>query len=179
LSRLGKIPVAIPAGVQVKIEGQKVEVKGSKGSLSRTLPLEIKAEVKDNMIHFSPTTEGDMVFALWGLNRVLVNNMVTGVSKGYRKELEIVGVGYKAELKGKDLSISAGFSSPSIFKAVPGITFGVENQTKIVIDGIDKEKVGKVAAEIRMIRKPEPYKGKGIKYAGEYIRRKAGKVAGK
>jgi large subunit ribosomal protein L6 len=179
LSRLGKIPVAIPAGVQVKIEGQKIDVKGSKGSLSRTLPLEIKAEIKDTMIHFSPTREGDTVNAQWGLNRVLVSNMVTGVSKGYRKDLEIVGVGYKAELKGKDLSISAGFSSPCIFKAVPGITFGVENQTKISIEGIDKEKVGEVAAEIRMIRKPEPYKGKGIKYAGEYIRRKAGKVAGK
>jgi large subunit ribosomal protein L6 len=104
---------------------------------------------------------------------------VVGVSQGYRKELEIVGVGYKAELKGKDLSILAGFSGPKLIKAVPGITFGVENQTKISIAGIDKEKVGEVAAKIRMIRKPEPYKGKGIKYVGEYIRRKAGKVAGK
>jgi large subunit ribosomal protein L6 len=172
LSRLGKIPVVIPAGVQVKIDGQKVEVKGSKGTVSRMLPPEIKAEVNNNAIHFSPILEGENVKALWGLNRVLVDNMV-------RKQLEIVGVGYKAELKGKDLHILAGYSSPRLFKSVPGITFAVEGQTKITIDGIDKEKVGEVAAEIRKIRKPEPYKGKGIKYAGEHIRRKAGKVAGK
>jgi large subunit ribosomal protein L6 len=179
LSRLGRIPVAIPAGVQVKIDGQKIDIKSAKGALSRELPPEIKVEVKDNKIHISPAHEGEMVSALWGLNRVLVDNMVVGVSQGYRKELEIVGVGYKAELKGKDLSILAGFSGPKLIKAVPGITFGVENQTKISIAGIDKEKVGEVAAKIRMIRKPEPYKGKGIKYVGEYIRRKAGKVAGK
>jgi large subunit ribosomal protein L6 len=179
LSRLGKIPVAIPAGVQVKIDGQKVEVKGGKGTLTRTLPSEIKVEVRDNKIFFIPVAEGDNVKSLWGLNRVLVDNMVVGVSKGYRKDLEIVGVGYKAELKGKDLQILAGYSSPRLFKAVQGITFGVENQTKISIEGIEKEKVGEVAAKIRIIRKPEPYKGKGIKYAGEHIRRKAGKVAGK
>jgi large subunit ribosomal protein L6 len=179
LSRLGRIPVAIPAGVQVKIDGQKIDIKSAKGALSRELPPEIKVEVKDNKIHISPAREGEMVSALWGLNRVLVDNMVVGVSQGYRKELEIVGVGYKVELKGKDLSILAGFSGPKLIKAVPGITFGVENQTKISIAGIDKEKVGEVAAKIRMIRKPEPYKGKGIKYVGEYIRRKAGKVAGK
>ena len=179
MSRLGKLPVAIPSGVQVKVDGQKIDVKGSKGTLSRVLPPEIKAEVKDNAVHFTPVLENENAGALWGLNRVLVDNMVTGVSKGYRKELEIVGVGYKAELKGKDLNILAGFSSPRLFKAVPGITFGVEGQTKISIEGIEKEKVGEVAAEIRKIRKPEPYKGKGIKYAGEHIRRKAGKVAGK
>jgi large subunit ribosomal protein L6 len=179
LSRLGRIPVAIPAGVQVKITDDTINIKGAKGALSRTLPPEIRVEVKDNMIHFSPAREGETVSALWGLYRVLVNNMVIGVTQGYHKELEIVGVGYKAEMKGKDLSIAAGYSLPRHFKAVPGITFGVENQTKITIDGIDKEKVGEIAAEIRMIRKPEPYKGKGIKYAGEHIRRKAGKVAGK
>jgi large subunit ribosomal protein L6 len=179
LSRLGRIPVAIPAGVQVKVDGQKIDIKGAKGALSRELPPEIKAEVKDNKIHFSPACEGETVSALWGLNRVLVDNMVVGVSQGYRKELEIVGVGYKAEMKGKDLSILVGFSGPRYIKAVPGITFGVENQTKISISGIEKEMVGKVAAEIRLLRKPEPYKGKGIKYAGEHIRRKAGKVAGK
>ena len=179
MSRLGKIPVAVPQGVQVKVDGQKVDVKGAKGALSRVLPPEIKAEVKDGNVHFSPAKEGDNVSALWGLNRVLVANMIEGVSKGYRKELEIVGVGYKAELKGKDLSIAVGYSGPKVYKATPGITFTVENQTKIVIDGLDKEKVGEVAAEIRKIRKPEPYKGKGIKYLGEHIRRKAGKVAGK
>jgi large subunit ribosomal protein L6 len=179
LSRLGKIPVAIPSGVQVKVNGLKIDVKGSKGALSRVLPPEIKAEVKDNEVHFTPALENENTGALWGLNRVLVDNMITGVSKGYRKELEIVGVGYKAELKGKDLNILAGYSSPRLFKAVPGITFGVEGQTKISIEGIEKDKVGEVAAEIRKIRKPEPYKGKGIKYVGEHIRRKAGKVAGK
>ncbi|MBN1130657.1 MAG: 50S ribosomal protein L6 [Chitinispirillaceae bacterium] len=179
MSRLGKLPVAIPSGVQVKVEGQKIEVKGSKGSAMRSIVPEIRAVIKEGAIHFSPAADGPNISALWGLSRVLVANMVTGVSQGYRKTLEIVGVGYKAELKGKDLSILAGYSSPRLFKAVPGITFGVENQTKITIDGFDKEKVGEIAAEIRKIRKPEPYKGKGIKYAGEHIRRKAGKVAGK
>jgi large subunit ribosomal protein L6 len=179
LSRLGKIPVAIPAGVQVKVEGQRVDVKGAKGALTRTLPPEIKAEVKDGKVHFSPTMEGDQVKALWGLNRVLVANMITGVSQMYRKDLEIVGVGYKAELKGKDLQISSGYSRPIPVKAVKGITYAVDGQTKIIIEGCDKEMVGQVASEIRKIRPPEPYKGKGIKYAGEYIRRKAGKIAGK
>lgn len=179
MSRLGKIPVAVPAGVQVKIDGQKVEIKGGKGTLSRVLPPEIKAEVKEGKVHFSPIGEGDNVKALWGLYRVLISNMIVGVSQGYRKELEIVGVGYKAELKGKDLQIAVGYSSPVPVKAPKGITFSVENQTKIIIDSIDKELVGQVASEIRKIRAPEPYKGKGIKYAGEHIRRKAGKVAGK
>ena len=179
MSRLGKLPVAILQGVQVKVEGQKVDVKGPKGTLARILPPEIKAEVKDGAVHLSPAGKTDNVGALWGLNRVLVANMVEGVSKGFRKDLEIVGVGYKAELKGKDLSIAVGYSSPKMYKATPGITFAVESQTKIIIEGPDKEKVGEVAAEIRKIRKPEPYKGKGIKYVGEYIRRKAGKVAGK
>jgi large subunit ribosomal protein L6 len=179
LSRLGKIPVAVPAGVQVKVDGQKIEIKGSKGTVTRLIHSEIKAEVKDGKVHFSPTTEADNVKALWGLNRVLVENMIIGVSQGYRKELEIVGVGYKAELKGKDLQIAVGYSKPKPVKAPKGITFSVDNQTKIIIDGIDKELVGQVASEIRKIRSPEPYKGKGIKYVGEHIRRKAGKVAGK
>lgn len=179
MSRLGKKPVAVPQGVQVKIDGQKVEIKGVKGTLTRVLPNEIKAEVKDGAVHFSPTCEGENVKALWGLHRVLVSNMIVGVTKGYRKELDIIGVGYKAELKGKDLSIAVGYSGPKVFKATPGITYTVDNQTRIAIEGLDKEKVGEVAAEIRKIRKPEPYKGKGIKYTNEYIRRKAGKVAGK
>jgi len=179
LSRLGKIPVAIPAGVQVKVDGQKVETKGSKGTLTRLLPPEIKAEVKEGKVHFSPTVDRENVKSLWGLNRVLVDNMIIGVSQGYRKVLEIVGVGYKAELKGKDLLISVGYSRPIPVKAPKGITYTVDNQTKIIIDGCDKELVGQTAAEIRTIRPPEPYKGKGVKYAGEHIRRKAGKIAGK
>ena len=179
MSRLGKIPVAIPAGVQVKIDGQRVDVKGTKGTLTRHLHPEIKAEVKEGKVHFTPVMDGEQVKALWGLNRVLVANMIIGVSQGYRKELEIVGVGYKAEMKGKDLQLSTGYSRPVPVKVPKGITFAVDNQTKIIIDGCDKEMVGQTAAEIRKIRPPEPYKGKGVKYAGEHIRRKAGKVAGK
>jgi large subunit ribosomal protein L6 len=179
LSRLGKIPVVIPAGVQVKVEGQRVDVKGAKGALTRTLPPEIKAEVKDGKVHFTPTMEGDQVKALWGLNRVLVANMITGVSQGYRKDLDIVGVGYKAEQKGKDLQIAVGYSRLIPVKAPKGITLRVDNQTKIIIEGCDKEQVGQTAAEIRKIRPPEPYKGKGVKYSDEHIRRKAGKIAGK
>ena len=179
MSRLGKIPVVIPAGVQVKVDGQTIEVKGSKGTMTRRLHLEIKAEVKDGKVHFTPTVDKESVKALWGLNRMLVANMITGVSQGYRRELEIVGVGYKAELKGKDLQISAGFSKPVAVKVPKGITFSVDSQTKIAVDGCDKELVGRVASELRKIRPPEPYKGKGIKYAGEHIRRKAGKIAGK
>ena len=179
MSRLGKIPVIIPAGVQVKVDGQDIEVKGSKGTMTRRLHPEIKAEVKEGKVHFSPAIERENTSALWGLNRVLVANMITGVSQGYRRELEIVGVGYKAELKGKDLQIAAGFSKPRAVKALKGITFSVENQTKIAVEGCDKELVGRVASELRKIRPPEPYKGKGLKYAGEHIRRKAGKIAGK
>ena len=179
MSRLGKIPVAIPAGVQVRVDGQKVETKGSKGTLTRLLPPEIKAEVKEGKVHFSPTMDTENVKSLWGLNRVLVDNMIIGVSQGYRKVLEIVGVGYKAELKGKDLLISVGYSRPIPVKAPKGITFTMDGQTKIIIDSCDKELVGQTAAEIRKIRPPEPYKGKGVKYAGEHIRRKAGKIAGK
>jgi large subunit ribosomal protein L6 len=165
--------------VQVKIDGQRIEIKGSKGTVHRVLSPEVKAEVKDGKVHFSLAGTSENAKAMWGLNRMLVENMIVGVSQGYRRELEIVGVGYKAESKGKDIMVSAGYSSPKLVKAIPGIVFTIENQTKIIIDGIDKEKVGQVASEIRKIRKPEPYKGKGIKYAGEHIRRKAGKVAGK
>ena len=176
MSRLGKIPVAVPAGVQVKFDGQRVEIKGTKGTLTRVLPPEIKAEVKDGKVHFTPKAEGENVKALWGLYRTLVSNMISGVSLGYRKELEIVGVGYKAEQKGKDLQISVGYSRPIPVKAPKGIAFSVENQTKIIIDGIDKELVGQVASDIRKIRPPEPYKGKGIRYLGERIRKKVGKT---
>ncbi|MBN2188920.1 MAG: 50S ribosomal protein L6 [Chitinispirillaceae bacterium] len=188
MSRLGRIPVVIPAGVQVKVDGQTVEVKGGKGTLTRTVHPEIKVEVKEGKVHFSLAVERENARALWGLNRVLVANMIQGVSQGYRRELEIVGVGYKAELKGKDLQISAGFSRPVVIKAPKGIAYIIDNQTKIPIDGFqvriavegcDKELVGRIASELRRIRQPEPYKGKGLRYAGEHIRRKAGKIAGK
>jgi large subunit ribosomal protein L6 len=179
LSRIGKIPVNIPTGVQVSINGQKVEVKGAKGTLSRDVPRDLNIVFKNNEISITPASENENVKALWGLYRVLIDNMVVGVSKGYRKDLEIHGVGYKAEMKGKDLNISAGFSSPKFFKAPKGLTFACDGLTKIVIEGIDKELVGQVAADIRRIRPPEPYKGKGIRYLGEQIRRKEGKAAGK
>lgn len=179
MSRIGKIPVKIPSGVQVSITGQKIEVKGSKGTLSKDVPQDLSIDFKDSEISLTPATENENVKALWGLYRVLIDNMVIGVSHGYRKELEIHGVGYKAEMKGKDLNISVGFSSPKLFKAPKGLTFTVDNQTKIVIEGIDKETVGQAAADIRRIRPPEPYKGKGIRYVNEQIRRKAGKAAGK
>ncbi len=179
MSRIGKLPVKIPSGVQVKIDGQRVEVKGAKGTLSREIPSELKVEVKENAVFVTTAIEADNTKALWGLFRVLIDNMVVGVSSGYKKELEIVGVGYKAELKGKDLNIAAGLSNTVLFKARPGLDYKTEGPTKIVIEGIDKEKVGQAAADIRRIRPPEPYKGKGIRYLGEHIRRKAGKTAGK
>jgi len=179
LSRIGKVPVKIPGGVQVSVVGQKIEVKGSKGTLSREFPRDLKIEVKDNQVFVSPAIQSENVKALWGLYKVLIDNMVIGVSQGYKKTLEIVGVGYKAELKGKDLSVAAGFSSPKLFKARQGVTFTVDGGTKITVEGIDKELVGQAAADIRRIRPPEPYKGKGIRFLDEKIRRKAGKTAGK
>jgi large subunit ribosomal protein L6 len=173
------VPVKIPGGVQVSVVGQKIEVKGSKGTLSREFPRDLKIEVKDNQVFVSPAIQSENVKALWGLYKVLIDNMVIGVSQGYKKILEVVGVGYKAELKGKDLSVAAGFSSPKMFKARQGVTFTVDGGTKITVEGIDKELVGQAAADIRRIRPPEPYKGKGIRYLDEKIRRKAGKTAGK
>lgn len=169
----------IPSGVQVRIDGQLVEVKGSKGTLSREFPSVLNVEVKEDVIEVTPKVETNNTKALWGLFRVLINNMVTGVSSGYKKELEVLGVGYKAELKGKDLSISAGLSDTVLFKARPGVSYRTDGPTKIVVEGIDKELVGQAAADIRRIRPPEPYKGKGIRYLGEQVRRKAGKAAGK
>ncbi|MDG5813730.1 50S ribosomal protein L6 [Chitinispirillales bacterium ANBcel5] len=177
MSRIGKLPVKIPSGVQVKLEGQLLEVKGTKGTLSREVPDTIKVEISDSELKLNVTDDTRETKALWGLYRVLINNMIIGVTTGYKRELEVVGVGYKAELKGKDLNISAGLSSPVLFKARPGVTLGIDGPTKIVVEGIDKQAVGQVAADIRKIRPPEPYKGKGIRYAGEQIRRKAGKAA--
>ena len=161
------------------MKGQKVEVKGAKGVLSREVSKELAVVVKADAVHLTPQVPDDDVRALWGLNRVLVRNMVVGVTEGYRKELEVVGIGYKVEMKGNDLSLMVGLSAPVVYKAPDGIRFSVENQVKITIEGIDREKVGQTAAEIRSIRPPEPYKGKGIKYVGEHLRRKAGKTAGK
>lgn len=179
MSRIGKLPVKIPSGVQAKLDGRRLELKGAKGTLIRDIPEEVKVEVAETEIVCLPAFESENTKALWGLTRVLIENMIIGVSKGYRKELEIVGVGYKAELKGKDLNVLAGYSSPVLFKARPGVVYTTEGPTKIIVEGIEKEAVGQAAADLRKIRPPEPYKGKGIRYAGEQVRRKAGKTAGK
>ena len=179
MSRIGKVPVKIPNGVQVTVDGQKIDVKGAKGTLSRMVNRELAVTVEGETVSLKPQVESDTTKALWGLNRVLIENMMVGVTVGYRKDLEIVGVGYKAEMKGKDVNLVVGLSSPKLYKAPEGIKLNVENLVKISIEGIDKEKVGQTAAEIRHVRPPEPYKGKGIRYAGEKLRRKAGKTAGK
>jgi len=173
------MPVAIPAGVEVKIDGSTVSVKGPKGTLSRTLSDVIDISIENNILTCSPKNEEKETKALWGLSRVLVNNMVTGVSQGFKKSLEVIGVGYRVEMKGKMLLINVGYSHPFLFEQKDGITFTVEGTNKLTVEGIDKEKVGQIASDIRAIRPPEPYKGKGIKYEGEYIARKAGKTAGK
>jgi large subunit ribosomal protein L6 len=179
LSRIGKMPIQIPSGVDVKLEDGTVVVKGPKGTLRQIISPEIICEIKDKTISFSPITTEYKHKAKWGLYRVLVNNMIVGVTAGYQKDLEIIGVGYKAEMKGKDLNVLVGYSHPVYFKAVEGVAFSVESGTKINIKGIDKQLIGQMAADIRRVRKPEPYKGKGIRYTGEVVRKKAGKTGTK
>ena len=176
MSRIGKKPIDVPSGVDVKIDGQDVVVKGSKGELSRTFNERIGFEMEDGVLTLTRPDDSRESRALHGLSRALLNNMVVGVSDGFVKELEIHGVGYRATLKGKDIELLVGFSHPVNIEAPEGITFDVPEQTKIVVSGIDKELVGQVAANIRKVRPPEPYKGKGIRYVGEYVRRKAGKA---
>ena len=180
MSRIGQAPITIPSGVDVTIEGRVVTVKGPKGQLTRTVPAPISVQRVDHELHVSrPDDERDNR-ALHGLTRSLVNNMVIGVTDGFRKNLEIVGVGYRAEAQGGDaIRLALGFSHPVHVKAPPGITFEVPAATQIVVNGIDKEVVGQVAADIRSIRKPEPYKGKGVRYQGERVLRKAGKAGKK
>ncbi|MFH1820368.1 MAG: 50S ribosomal protein L6 [Candidatus Nealsonbacteria bacterium] len=174
MSRIGKKPIEIPSGVEVKTAEGQVFIKGPKGELSLTLRPEVKVEAKDNKIQVSLIKEGANAF--WGLTRALLQNAVRGVSEGYEKNLELVGVGYRAALEGKDLSLTVGFSHPVKILAPEGIAFSVEkNFIKVV--GIDKGLVGQIAATIRKVRPPEPYKGKGIKYVDEHIIRKEGKKA--
>ncbi len=177
MSRIGKQPIAVPSGVEVKIEGSTVDVKGPKGQLSGTFNEEMMIELTDGVVVVTRPSESRTHRSLHGLTRTLVANMVKGVSEGYSKSLEIVGVGYRAQMKGSDLELALGFSHPVLIKAEPGISFEVPVQTKIIVSGIDKQRVGQVAAEIRDWRRPEPYKGKGIRYEGEYVRRKLGKTA--
>jgi large subunit ribosomal protein L6 len=178
MSRIGKTPVAVPAGVDVSVSGSTVEVKGPKGTLSRDLPEQVSLSQDDGTLILERSDDSREARALHGLTRSLVNNMVIGVSEGFSKQLEIVGVGYRAAAKGKDeLELQLGFSHPVSVKAPEGIEFDVPQQTQINVIGIDKQVVGQVAADIRALKKPEPYKGKGIRYAGEHIIRKAGKAA--
>ena len=178
MSRIGKLPVTVPMGVEVTIEGQHVKVKGPKGELSHTVaePITITKDDDGALIVERPNDER-LSKSLHGLSRTLVNNLVVGVTEGYEKKLEIVGVGYRVMAKGPtQLEFALGFSHPVVVDAPEGITFQVENPTKFSVIGIDKQKVGEVAANIRKIRKPEPYKGKGVRYAGERVLRKAGKA---
>ena len=179
MSRIGKKPVTVPSGVTAEIDGQTVRVKGPKGELSRTVHAEMIVKMENGTITVARPSEETRHKALHGLTRTLIANMVEGVEKGYQKVLEIQGVGYKAEATKGGLNVVVGYSHPVLYKAPAGITFAVENNTVVKISGPNKELVGQVAAEIRQIRKPEPYKGKGIRYQGERVRRKAGKTGAK
>ena len=177
MSRVGNAPITVPSGVEVSISGADLTVKGPKGTLEHTIPESISLSVDGGVVTVGRDNDERQTKALHGLTRSLVNNMIIGVSEGFRKDLEIVGVGYRANAKGKDaIELSLGFSHPVSVKAPEGIEFDVPEPTKIGVIGIDKQAVGQVAAEIRAYRKPEPYKGKGVRYAGERIIRKAGKA---
>lgn len=177
MSRVGRLPIEIPNGVTIDVTPDNVvTVKGPKGQLVKAMHKDINIAIEDNQIVVTRPSEVAQHRALHGLTRALINNMVVGVTAGYQKTLELVGVGYRAQLKGKNLTLNLGYSHPVEIKAVEGVEFSVPETTKVVVSGIDKELVGSVAANIRVWRKPEPYKGKGIRYAGEVIRRKEGKT---
>mgnify|MGYP000852008833 CR=1 FL=1 len=176
MSRIGKMPVAVPSGVDIKIEGSTLKVKGSKGELARSFSDRVALDLSDGTLTVSRVDDSREARALHGLTRALVFNMVTGVAEGFTKTLEIHGVGYRAAMKGSGIEFQLGFSHPVVVTAPEGITFEVTSPTKFAVSGIDKQLVGEVAANIRKIRKPEPYKGKGVRYAGEVVRRKAGKA---
>jgi large subunit ribosomal protein L6 len=175
MSRIGKQPVAIPTGVTAKVEGQRVAVKGAKGELSFTVPDDVAVKFDNGAISVDPRNETKSAQAMWGMARSIISNLVTGVTTGYEKRLEITGVGYKAAVAGKNLQLSLGYSHDITFPIPAGVTITTPRPVEIAIAGIDKRQVGQVAAEIRGLRPPEPYKGKGVKYAGEFIFRKEGK----
>ena len=176
MSRIGKLPISVPSGVDVAIQGQSVTVKGPKGTLNHVVAEPITVLQDDGTVNVARPDDERESKSLHGLSRTLIANMVTGVTDGYSKTLEIVGTGYRVTAKGSDLEFALGFSHPVLVKAPEGITFRVEAPTRFVVEGIDKQKVGEVAANIRKLRKPDPYKGKGVRYQGEVIRRKAGKA---
>ncbi len=179
MSRIGKKPILIPENVEVEINDTLVRVKGPKGQLSRVIPSGIKVKRENNEIIVARTSESKLCKSLHGLVRTLLFNMVKGVTEGYEKVLEMVGIGYRAVKKGNDLEIFVGYSHPVLIKKPEGIDLEVPSPNTIIVRGIDKEEVGRISAAIRAVRKPEPYKGKGIKYQGELIRRKAGKASKK
>jgi large subunit ribosomal protein L6 len=175
MSRVGKKPVTIPSGVNASVEGQLVKVKGPKGALQLTLHDDVSAKVEDGSVKVDPKSETKRARAMWGTYRALVANLMEGVTKGYERKLEINGVGYRAALQGKNLQIQLGYSHDIVYPVPEGITVTLPKATEVVITGIDRQKVGQVAAEIRSFRTPEPYKGKGVKYSDEFIFRKEGK----
>jgi large subunit ribosomal protein L6 len=177
LSRIGKTPIDIPAGVTVSLDSGRVMVNGPLGNLQQQVPQRMKIEQDNGSVTVTRPTERGDDRALHGLTRTLIANMVEGVTKGFEKRLELQGVGYRAALQGTDLRVDVGYSHPVVLKAPQGITFEVPTPTEIVVKGVDKQQVGQIAAEIRKVRPPEPYKGKGIRYQGEYVRRKVGKRA--
>ena len=179
MSRIGKQPIPVPSGVTVSVDGSTVRVKGPKGEMVQTFRPEMKIALNDGVLTVERPTESKQDRALHGLTRALLANMVQGVTTGYRKALELVGVGYKAEKRGKNLILTVGYSHPVEYPEAPGLTISTPAPTQIVVEGIDKQQVGQAAAEIRSVRPPEPYKGKGIRYQGEHVRRKAGKAGAK
>ena len=176
MSRIGNKPITVPSGVDVKIDGQHITVKGAKGTLEKDVEPEISMKLEGDILTVSRSSEDRRSKSLHGLTRTLINNMITGVQNEYTKELQINGVGYRVQKQGNDLNLSLGYSHPVIYKSPAGITFDVPNANTIIVKGIDKELVGQIAAEIRTKRPPEVYRGKGIKYADEVIRRKVGKT---
>jgi large subunit ribosomal protein L6 len=175
MSRIGKRPIAVPKGVTVTLDGQTITVKGPKGERSWTVAEEVEPKLADGELTFDIRQDNQRSRAMWGLSRTLIDNIVTGVTTGFERSLELVGVGYRAAMKGNDLSLQLGFSHEVDIKAPAGVTFAVPKQTEIKISGPDKQVVGELAANIRKLRPPEPYKGKGVRYAGEKVRRKEGK----
>jgi large subunit ribosomal protein L6 len=176
MSRIGRLAIPVPSGVDVKLEGSRITVKGPKGELTRQLTPELKVVRDDGALRVERPSDEKRARELHGLTRTLIANMITGVTSGYRKGLEITGVGYRAQLVGRKLQLNLGYSHPIEIEPPAGISFEIENPTRLSVVGVDKELVGHTAARIRASRKPEPYKGKGVKYAGEQIRRKAGKA---
>jgi large subunit ribosomal protein L6 len=176
MSRIGKLPIPVPSGVEVAIDGQNITVNGPKGSLSHVLAEPITIDQADGTLTVARPDDERLSKSLHGLSRTLIANMVLGVTTGYTKNLEIVGTGYRVAAKGGDLEFALGFSHPVVITAPEGISFRVDSPTRFAVEGIDKQKVGEVAANIRKLRKPDPYKGKGVRYQGEVIRRKAGKT---